>query len=49
MSLYANSKSQKGKTYSPNDFNPYYGSDSESETPKTKNDVKKLYDSMKSF
>jgi len=49
MSLYANSKSAKGKSFSPDDFNPYSHMERESNKPQTSDDVMDLMESMKSF
>ena len=49
MSLYANAKSGKGKSYSPNDFNPYTNMEREALKPRTSEDVMNLMDTMKSF
>ena len=49
MALYANSKSSKGKRFSPEDFNPYLIQEKEARKPRTKKDVDQLIDKMKSF
>ena len=49
MSLYANSKARKGKTFAPADFNPYDSAARENSKPKTKDDVIDLVKTMKSF
>lgn len=49
MALYANSKSSKGKRYSPDDFNPYALTDKQAAEPKTKEDVNELINKHKSF
>ena len=49
MSLYANAKSPKGKSYSPNDFNPYSAMERESNKPQTSDDVMQLMETMKNF
>jgi len=49
MSLYANAKSGKGKSYSPNDFNPYSAMEREKLQPQTSDDVMELMENMKTF
>jgi len=49
MALYANSKSAKGKRFSPDDFNPYVFQDKKDAEPKTKEDVNKLINKYKTF
>ena len=47
MSLYANSKAAKGKSFKPQDFSPY--EQDTSDQPQTKEQVAKLVEEMKSF
>jgi len=47
MSLYANSKAAKGKSFKPQDFSPY--EQDTSNQPQTKEQVAKLVEEMKSF
>lgn len=49
MSLYANSKARKGKSFTPADFNPYVAMENENSKPQTKDDVMDLVETMKSF
>ena len=49
MSLYANSKARKGKSFSSEDFNPYLHHDKEDRKPKTRDDVMALAEQMKSL
>lgn len=49
MALYANSKSGKGKRYSPDEFNPHSLMKKEMAKPKTRDDIDKLINKYKSF
>ena len=49
MALYANSKSAKGKRFSPDDFHPMFIQEKEARKPKTKEDIENLINKHKSF
>ena len=49
MALYANSKSAKGKRFSPEDFHPTSIMQKEERKPKSKDDIENLINKHKSF